>query len=84
MEKGIVILTSLKSNHSFQCMQELKLRFIQKREILCSTFLEKIIFEKNKSRTERLNEVFYHMLQIDRNIQKQKTGQIHKNLILSG
>ena len=54
-----------------------------KREILSSTFPEKIIFDGKNCRTPRLNEVLYQILLIDKNIGENKNGQLHQKLKLS-
>jgi site-specific DNA recombinase len=77
LKRGISFLTDIEKTFNLADP-------IQKREILSSIFPEKLVFEKNKCRTPRLNEVLHHMLQIDSKIQNKKTGQFHKTLQLSG
>ena len=57
---------------------------INKQRIVSSTFPEKLIFDGKKSRTPRLNEVLRLALAADKGFRRQKTGQLSKNLELSG
>ena len=54
-----------------------------KQMILGSTFPEKLIFEKNKCRTPRLNTVLSHIFQLTSELTGTKTGQTHSILNLS-
>ncbi|GAA4334207.1 recombinase family protein [Flaviaesturariibacter amylovorans] len=56
----------------------------QKKDILGSIFPEKLHFDKNECRTARVNEVLRLILAMDAGSGHKKTGQIFKNLSLSG
>jgi hypothetical protein len=55
----------------------------QKIAILGSTFPEKIFFDGQNCRTQRINEFLALGLLIDRDLHKTKTGQPIKNIVLS-
>jgi site-specific DNA recombinase len=54
-----------------------------KKRLVSSIFPEKIIFDGNKSRTPRINEVLRLALLTDEDSGKKKTGQKHKKMPLS-
>ncbi|GAA4334475.1 recombinase family protein [Flaviaesturariibacter amylovorans] len=56
----------------------------QKKDILGSIFPEKLHFSKNECRTARINEALRLILAMDAGSRHKKTGQIFKNLSLSG
>ncbi len=55
-----------------------------KRKLLGSIFPENLFFSKEKSRTARLNEAVRLILNTSKGFSQQKTGQLFKNLMLSG
>lgn len=56
----------------------------EKKEILGSIFPERIQICKNKSRTARLNEALRLILATEAGLEQNKTGQLFKNIELSG
>ncbi len=76
LDKGIGMLSNLEKTFNQAAPR-------QKREIISSIFPEKLVFDGNKCRTPRLNEVLYRILLIDNNISKNKDGQLHQKLKLS-
>ncbi len=52
--------------------------------LLCSIFPEKVIFDGEKSRTTKINELLRLSLLVDKGFVKKKTRQLSKNLVLSG
>ena len=54
-----------------------------KKKLISSIFPEKIEFDGKKCRTTRINDVLRYILQIDKELDKNKKGQISKNLSLS-
>ncbi len=55
-----------------------------KRKLLGSIFPENLFFSKEKSRTARINEAVRLILTTSKAFGQQKTGQLFKNLMLSG
>lgn len=55
----------------------------QKISILGSTFPEKLFFDGQNCRTQRINEILGLMLLTDNNLRKIKTGQPIRNIVLS-
>jgi hypothetical protein len=76
LDKGIGMLSNLEKTFNQAAPR-------QKREIISSIFPEKLVFDGNKCRTPRLNEVLYRILLIDNNISESKNGQLHQKLKLS-
>ena len=76
LEKGFGLLSNLEKTFNLADVQT-------KKEILSSIFPEKLIFEGNKCRTPRINEVLRHILLIDRRKHKNKSEQITELLDLS-
>ena len=56
----------------------------KKKKLLCSIFPGNLYFSKEKSRTPRLNEAVRRILNVSKGFGQQKTGQLFKNLTLSG
>ena len=54
-----------------------------KKKLISSIFPEKIEFDGKKCRTTRINDVLRYILQIDRELDETKKGQISKNMSLS-
>ena len=57
---------------------------LTKKKVLCSIFPENLFFSKEKSRTPRLNEAVRLIITASNDFNQQKTGQLFKNLMLSG
>jgi len=55
----------------------------RKLALLGSIFPEKLEISEKKCRTTRINELFRLILQETRDLQKQKTGQLTRHLLLS-
>jgi len=55
-----------------------------KRKLLGSIFPAQLFFSKEKSRTPRVNEAVRLILSASKGFSQQKTGQLFKNLTLSG
>ena len=51
--------------------------------MVCSIYPEKIEFDDKKCRTSRINDVLRYILQIDKELDENKKGQISKNMSLS-
>ena len=56
----------------------------RKRKILCSTFPENLYFGREKNRTPRINEAILLILNTSKGFSQKETGQLFKNLELSG
>ncbi|MDA9335480.1 hypothetical protein N9Q89_04960 [Flavobacteriaceae bacterium] len=54
-----------------------------KKKLISSIFTEKIEFDGKKCRTIRINDVLRYILQIDKELDENKKGQISKNMSLS-
>ena len=54
-----------------------------KKKLIISIFLENIEFDGKKCRTARINDVLRYILQIDKELDENKKGQISKNMSLS-
>ena len=54
-----------------------------KKKLISSIFPEKIEFDGKKCRTTRINDVLRYILQIDKELDENKKGQISKNMSLS-
>jgi len=54
-----------------------------KNRLISSIFPEKIEFDGKKFRTTRINDVLRYILQIDKELDENKKGQISKNMSLS-
>ena len=54
-----------------------------KKKLIISIFLENIEFDGKKCRTARINDVLRYILQIDKELDETKKGQISKNMSLS-
>jgi hypothetical protein len=54
-----------------------------KKKLISSIFPEKIEFDGKKCRTTRINDVLRYILQIDKELDENKKGQISKNMRLS-
>jgi len=54
-----------------------------KKKLISSIFPEKIEFDGKKCRTRRINDVLRYILQIDKELDENKKGQISKNMSLS-
>ncbi len=55
-----------------------------RRKLLCSTFPSQLYFSREKSRTPRMNEAVRLILATSKGSRQNKTGQLFKNLELSG
>ena len=55
-----------------------------KHKLLGSIFPEKLIFDGKKCRTHEMNESLRLCLMFDKGLEKKKTGQLSKYLVLSG
>jgi len=58
-------------------------RIEDKSILISSIFPESLQFDGKKCRTPRINDVLRYILQIDKDLPKNKTGQISSNLSLS-
>ena len=58
-------------------------RIEDKSILISSIFPESLQFDGKKCRTPRINDVLRHILQIDKDLPKNKTGQISSNQSLS-
>ena len=58
--------------------------FFHQRKLSGSIFSENLFFSKEKSRTTRINEAVGLILAASKGFSQQKTGQLFKNLTLSG
>ena len=56
---------------------------VHKKKLISSIFPEKIEFDGKKCRTTRINDVLRYILQIDKELDESKKGQISKNMSLS-
>ena len=56
---------------------------MHKKKLISSIFPEKIEFDGKKCRTTRINDVLRYILQIDKELDENKKGQISKNMSLS-
>ena len=56
---------------------------MHKKKLISSIFPEKIEFDGIKCRTTRINDVLRYILQIDKELDENKKGQISKNMSLS-
>ncbi len=54
-----------------------------KQRLISSIFPENIEFDGKKCRTIRINDVLRYILQIDKELDENKKGQISKNMSLS-
>ena len=76
LKDGVNMLSNLKNHY-------LSSDVGAKQELISSIFPEKIFFDGIKCRTQRINDVFRLILQIDKGLHKEKSGQISKNIELS-
>jgi site-specific DNA recombinase len=76
LEKGVGILSNIGRIYS-------NADLTGKRRIIGSIFPENLVFDGEKCRTTRLNEVLRHILLIDKEKQKNKSGQISNFMDLS-
>lgn len=76
LKGGINMLSNLKKHY-------VNSDVVAKQELISSIFPEKIFFDGIKCRTQRINDVLRVILQIDKGLCKEKSGQISKNLELS-
>lgn len=69
-------------------MSNLKLHYVksgirEKQQLISSIFPEKFVFDGKKCRTTRINDVLRFILQIDKGLDKNKSGQLSKKIELS-
>ena len=69
-------------------MSNLKLQYVKssvrdKQQLINSTFPEKFVFDEKKCRTTRINDVLRLILQIDKGLGKNKSGQLSNKIELS-
>ena len=77
MKKGIDLLSNIGMFYQ-------KADADTKKKLLYSIFPENLFFSKEKSRTPRINEAVQLILNTRQGFSQQKTGQLFKNLMLSG
>ena len=77
LKKGIDLLSSISTFYQ-------KADATTKKKVLCSIFPENLFFSKEKNRTPRINEAVRLILTTSKDFSQQKTGQLFKNLTLSG
>lgn len=81
-------LTILKIKHLLNNYKNFKQTYTNsaiahKKKLISSIFPEKIEFDGKKCRTTRINDVMRYILQIDKELNENKKGQISKNMSLS-
>ena len=76
LNKGVHMLKNLQNHYVNSSVN-------QKQQLLSSIFPENLFFEKNKCRTERINEVLRLILQTDSLLANKKREQISNKLNLS-
>ena len=76
LKNGVDALSNLRSCYSKSMIRE-------KQQLISSIFPEKFEFDGKKCRTTRINDVLRLMLQIDKGLHKNKSGQLSKKIELS-
>ena len=76
LKNGINALDNLKEHYTNSSIRD-------KQQLISSIFPEKFEFDGNKCRTTRINDVLRYILQIDKGLGKEKSGQLSKKIELS-
>ena len=76
LKNGINALDNLKEHYTNSSIRD-------KQQLISSIFPEKFEFDGNKCRTNRINDVLRYILQIDKGLEKEKSGQLSKKIELS-
>jgi len=76
LKNGVDALSNLKSHYAKSAIRD-------KQQLISSIFPEKFEFDGKKCRTSRINDVLRFMLQIDKDLQNEKSGQLSKKIELS-
>jgi site-specific DNA recombinase len=76
IKNGINALDNLKEHYRNATIRE-------KQQLISSIFPEKFEFDGKKCRTTRVNDVLRYILQIDKGLEKEKSGQLSKKIELS-
>lgn len=76
LKNGVDALSNLKSHYAKSAIRD-------KQQLISSIFPEKFEFDGKKCRTTRVNDVLRLILQIDKDLQNEKSGQLSKKIELS-
>lgn len=76
LKDGVHALSNLKTHY-------IKSGIRDKQQLISSIFPEKFEFDGKKCRTTRINDILRFILQIDKDLQNEKSGQLSKKIELS-
>lgn len=76
LKNGIDLMSNLKLHYTKSSIRE-------KQQLISSIFPEKFVFDGKKCRTTRINDVLRFILQIDKDLGKNKSGQLSNKIELS-